>query len=451
MDRWTRDLPSLHTLSPTHHPILMLLSALALWLGSFVSGCLAYSRSFVHFFRSTSQLQTQTSLTDTEIASGPFLVNSIKPEAHEWADAFGTTISDPRLEGSSFSLVTYNLLAPINGEGVKHAYAKESITRWSRRREKLVEELKRLKADVFCLQEVSLKGLRETFIPKLQPYGYDCCAYAPAKKSDRGRGKYAHRQIGCAVLIRSSKIRLLNATRIHLRDYTPVDSCFSHKFVVDVQSRFDAMAIVHLQLTATNQTFIVCNAHFYWNPARPDIKAVQALAAIEAVKSFSTSMGYASFHDVPIIMSGDLNTMPTNIPYQVGSFEDTIASAPFEIFTHGCLASTHPEHPDSYYSKVEKGTNPKLGSFNTKLSLSNIYCLSEFEPQKPFFTTKTDEFAGWIDHIWVSSNIDVTHVLVPPIRSGDLEANLKARKFTPIPSLRHPSDHLPIGMIATLR
>lgn len=429
----------------------MFLSLIYLWLGSLVSCCFAYSRSFYHFFRSTSHIQTQTSLTDAEIASGPFLVSSIKPEAHEWADAFGTTILDPRLEGNSFSLVSYNILAPINGEGSKHAYAKESITRWSRRREKLVEELKRLKADIFCLQEVSLKGLKETFIPKLQPFGYECCAYAPAKKSDLSRGKYAHRQIGCAVFIRSSKIRVLNATRIHLRDHMPLDSCFSHKFAVDVQSRYDAMAMVHLQLTSTNQTFIVCNAHFYWNPQRPDIKASQAYASMEAVKSYATTLGYKSINDVPLIMSGDLNTMPTNIPYQLGGFEDTIASAPFEIFSHGHLASSHPEHPDSYYTKVDKGTNPKLGAFHTKLTLKNIYSLPEFEPQRPLFTTKTDEFAGWIDHIWVSSNIEVTHVLVPPIRSGDLEANLKARKFTPIPTLRHPSDHLPIGMIASLR
>ena len=427
----------------------MLLSLVYLWLGSFVSCCFAYSRSFYNLFRSKTHIPT--SLTDAEITTGPFLVNSIKSDIHEWADAFGSTISDPRLEGNSFSLVSYNILAPINGEGIKHAYAKESITRWSRRREKIVEELRRLKADVFCLQEVSLKGLRETFIPKLQPYGYECCAYAPAKKSDRSRGKYAHRQIGCAVFVRTSKFRVLNATRIHLRDYFALDKCFSHQFAVDIQSRYDAMAIVHLQLISTNQAFIICNAHFYWNPERPDIKASQAFAAMEAVKRFASTVGYNSTNDVPIVMSGDLNTMPTNIPYQLGGFEDNIASAPFEIFTHGYLASTHPEHPDSYYTKVEKGSNPKLGSFNTKLSLKNIYCIPEFEPQKPLFTTKTDEFAGWIDHIWVNSKIDATHVLVPPIRSGDLEANLKARKFAPIPSLRHPSDHLPIGMIAKLK
>ena len=41
---------------------------------------------------------------------------------------------------------------------------------------------------------------------------------------------------------------------------------------------------------------------------------------------------------------------------------------------------------------------------------------------------------GWIDHIWVSENVDVSMVLSPPIRSGDLEANQKAREFSPIPN-----------------
>lgn len=426
----------------------MLFTFLYILLGSLWNSCMAYSRTVLQLIRST---QLKTSVTDTEVVPGPFLVNSLKNEAHQWADAFGVTVTDPMLEGNSFSLVTYNILAPLNGEGMKHAYAKESVTRWSRRRDKLVDELRRLKADVLCLQEMSLKALKETFIPKMLPYGYECCAYAPGKKSDRGRGKYAHRQIGCAVFIRSSRVRVLNATRVHLRDYFPLENCFSHKFAVDIQSRYDPMAIVQLQLVSTNQTFIVCNAHFYWNPQRPDIKASQAFAAVEAAKLFARSVDYSSPNDVPIILSGDLNTMPTNIPYQYGNLEDTIASAPFEILSNGLLASSHPEHPDCFYTKVERGTNPKLGSFNTKLSLRNVYCLPEFEPQKPLFTTKTDEFSGWIDHIWVNSNLEVTHVLVPPIRSGDLEANLKARKFTPIPSVRHPSDHLPIGMIASLR
>ena len=47
---------------------------------------------------------------------------------------------------------------------------------------------------------------------------------------------------------------------------------------------------------------------------------------------------------------------------------------------------------------------------------------------------KSQNIAGWIDHIFVSDKVSVKMVLTPPICSGDLEANLKARAFEPIPN-----------------
>ena len=87
--------------------------------------------------------------------------------------------------------------------------------------------------------------------------------------------------------------------------------------------------------------------------------------------------------------------------------------------------------------------------------------MPEFEAQQPVFTTKTDDFQGWIDHIWLNSQLDqetvgkgerlmVSHVLVPPLRVGDASVSLKAREFAPIPSPNFPSDHLPIGFIASI-
>ena len=61
--------------------------------------------------------------------------------------------------------MTYNLLGPIHGESSKHDYAPVTITKWTRRRDKLLDELKSINADIFCFQEMSPKALRETFIP----------------------------------------------------------------------------------------------------------------------------------------------------------------------------------------------------------------------------------------------------------------------------------------------
>lgn len=288
--------------------------------------------------------------------------------------------------------------------------------------------------------------------------------------ANKASGKYAHRQIGCAVFIRESKLEALDAKRVHLRDFAPLSQCHSHDLVAAVQSRFDAMALVHLRVRATNASFIVGNAHLYWNPARADIKAVQAYAAMEAIERFARHAGFPSAADAPVVLAGDLNTMPSNRPFSADSYDSTEASAPFELFGTGALPSSHPEHPDTYFSSLPNGAHPQLGAFQHSFNMTNVYLMSEFEvsavclcsptdapnmrvslqSQKPLFTTKTDDFQGWIDHVWVNSRVRVDAVLVPPVRAGDLEAGIKARAFKPIPSLLHPSDHLPVGMVASI-
>ena len=148
--------------------------------------------SFLSFLSCLS-LTPQPSITSS--SSSPILSSTMAMIRHPpylWADASGATTSTPFTSSdsssssssssrSSFSLVTYNILAPINGEGSKHSYAAVSTTKWTRRRDKLIEDMRRLQADVLCLQEVSSKALRETFIPQLRILGLECCAFAPAK------------------------------------------------------------------------------------------------------------------------------------------------------------------------------------------------------------------------------------------------------------------------------
>ena len=40
-----------------------------------------------------------------------------------------------------------------------------------------------------------------------------------------------------------------------------------------------------------------------------------------------------------------------------------------------------------------------------------------------------DDFQGWIDHIFISQQVDLNSVYSPPIYTGDLEAGAKARRW----------------------
>ena len=51
----------------------------------------------------------------------------------------------------------------------------------------------------------------------------------------------------------------------------------------------------------------------------------------------------------------------------------------------------------------------------------------------------------------VNNKVDVDMVLLPPVCVGDLEANLKSRDITPMPSASYASDHIPLGFVAKVR
>lgn len=109
--------------------------------------------------------------------------------------------------------------------------------------------------------------------------------------------------------------------------------------------------------------------------------------------------------------------------------------------------------------------NPSIGVFGRNqlaLRLSNIFSLGSFSKYEPKFTTKTDDFQGWIDHIWVNDAVAVERVLIPPItaqRKEDSETdssendqnNAFENSFLPIPNEAYPSDHIPIGCAISLK
>ena len=176
--------------------------------------------------------------------------------------------------------------------GSKHDYAAVSITKWTRRRDRLLDEIRGLDADIYCLQEISAKALRETFIPNLKHVGLECFGFAPSKPADKVvfspeasallcsmrptpppccprqhtqvRGKYGHKHVGCAIFGRSAKFNLIASKRVHLRDYGPLQGCRSHRFHVDFVNKWNALALLMVQIKATGQPLCVGNTHLFW-------------------------------------------------------------------------------------------------------------------------------------------------------------------------------------------
>jgi len=248
-------------------------------------------------------------------------------ESHSkiWVDSTGgehSILSDDTQR--SVSILSWNVLGPLHGESQKHSYAETKVVMWSKRRENLLAELRSVNADIFCLQEISEKALKETFIPGLRHIGLQCAGYAPMQQQGRHRGKYAHKSVGCAVFIKPSKLSVLSSKRVHLKDFFPVESCFSHQFAVDVLGKLNPMVMMLVKSKSANETFIVANTHLFWNPDRTDIKSIQAYAVTQAIDKFIESImndealmaddsvlrTFSTGRTPPLILCGDFNSFP---------------------------------------------------------------------------------------------------------------------------------------------
>jgi mRNA deadenylase 3'-5' endonuclease subunit Ccr4 len=271
-----------------------------------------------HRHMSARAAKRLTSIMTTNLSTTDFYEKN-------WVDSSGNaqTVLDPE-SLSEVSIVSWNVLGPLHGESQKHSYAEQKVVMWSKRRENLLADLRSLNADIMCLQEVSEKALKETFIPGLRHIGLECSGYAPMLEQGRHRGKYAHKSVGCAVFVRTSKLNVLSSKRVHLKDFFPTENCFSHQFAVDVLGKLNPMVMMLVKSKATNQPFVIANTHLFWNPDRTDIKSTQGYLVTQALDAFIENIKkddsltkddavakiFSAETNLPLVLCGDFNSFP---------------------------------------------------------------------------------------------------------------------------------------------
>ena len=142
----------------------------------------------------------------------------------------------------SFTLATYNVLAP--------AYARASLYRGvakehldiATRLPALVDHVQAIGADVLCLQEVEA-AVHEAIGARLTPLGYH------ASFAGKGQGK----PDGCATYVRSASFEIIGVDRLEYRDGGPGIPDSGHVAqVVRLRSREGAVT--------------VANTHLKWSP-----------------------------------------------------------------------------------------------------------------------------------------------------------------------------------------
>jgi CCR4-NOT transcription complex subunit 6 len=211
--------------------------------------------------------------------------------------------------------------------------------------------------------------------------------------------------------------------------------------------RDDIGVVAFLENRATGSRFIVGNVHVFWNPLFQDVKLVQVAILMEGITKFANlwaktppcknkvmyqftngdsedgteadptqepgpSKEYAEGSDIPVLLCGDFNSLPT--------------SGVYDLITHGNVSNVHADLGQRKYGNFTRDgiSHP----FSLKSSYSSIGELA--------FTNYVPHFQGVLDYIWYSTNTLQVVGLLGDIDKGYL------KRVPGFPNYHFPSDHV---------
>ena len=146
-------------------------------------------------------------------------------------------------------------------------------------------------------------------------------------------------------------------------------------------------------------------------------------------------------------MAGDFNSLPFKV--RADAFDRLVPPGGFEsgvvqLITQGAVPRTHPDHPHA-----RRGVH-SFGLIQSGLTFRSAY--RSAVGQDPIFTTKTADFEGTVDYLFVSSVVEASGSLCSPAHwlcaqiAGCMSMPYsdadQAAQFDLIPNADWPSDHL---------
>nr|VWP00751.1 Ubiquitin-conjugating enzyme E2 2 [Ganoderma boninense] len=336
--------------------------------------------------------------------------------------------TDPTVE--TFSVVCYNILCERCATERLYGYTPSWALQWEYRKELIIKEISQHNADFLCLQE-----------------GYEGAHWAKSRYKMMSENE--RRMVdGSAIFYKASKYSLVEK---HLIEYSTVAMQRpDFKKTDDMFNRVlgkDHIAVVCLlENKETGTRIIVANTHLHWDPAFSDVKLVQTALLIEEVEkiaqnfarypprlpptpSSAASSGttpstgenngsarpppvYSDGYKIPVIVCGDLNSIPQ--------------SGVYEFLSTGTLPPDHEDFLSHTYGKyTTDGLRHRLG---LKSAYAGIGELS--------MTNYTPTFKGALDYIWyTTSNLSVNAVL------GDVDQSY-LDKAVGFPNAHFPSEYV---------
>jgi CCR4-NOT transcription complex subunit 6 len=384
----------------------------------------------------------QSTLTDNSALDPP-------PE-REWLSIDDTLIA----EQDKITILNYNALCQHYCTSALYGYTPSAALSWEHRREVIMNELRLRNADFMCFQEMEHDAFETFFRPALAALDYKG-VFWPKGRAKTMDSIQAKKIDGCATFYKNSKFILLDKNVIDIPGsaINRPDMKGEADIYNRVMPKDNVAVITFFENRQTGSRLVLTNAHLHWDHAYKDVKVVQIAVILDNIARMTAqynnipplkveekklyrfangdstkdpeddeaeeepmkpSQAYSDPLNIPMILTGDFNSLPNSGPVQLLS-----------------TSFIPPDHEDlegrSYGDFTRQGIKHPF-------SFESAYASTGELP----FTNYVSNFKGVVDYIWFAKNsLNVRGVL------GPVDKNYLA-KVPGFPNVHFPSDHLAI-------
>jgi len=347
------------------------------------------------------------------------------PEERTWIP-FDAAFSNNNEDPDVFTVFSYNILCPSYATEQIYPYCPTWALNWDYRKERILDEIFKQKADIFCLQEIDAEQYEIFFKVKLQRQGYQgvFCPKTRAKTMGENEAKLVD---GSAIFYRESKFAFLKERKVEFSSLSTSRQDFrsSQDIFNRVMPKDNVAMVVLLKFKQTGLPLIVANPHITWDPFYKDVKLIQTTLLMEELEDFR--MQFPTLGNVVgFVPNSRCPAIPTVI---CGDFNSSPDSGVYTFLSTGTLPKNHTD-----FGKY------KYGNYTTTGLAHNFELTSAYSViGEPPFTNHTPTFKGTIDYIWHTiSNLRNLGVLGPI-------SDEYAAKTLGFPNPHFPSDHISLA------
>ena len=314
------------------------------------------------------------------------------------------------VEGDVLTICSYNVLAPLfttPGAYVREPTTPEWSLAWPWRGASLVREVETYAADVLCMQEVQSDQFGDFWQPELAKIGFPDGHYM-AKSNVVGDDSLGD---GVAVFL-CEGIDVERVERVAYEQLVAERWKRDHANWYHHYKRNHNVALLVLcRHRDSGKAFLVANTHLFWNPTYPEVKLLQASLLLQQVHEHFPEVG----HGIPLVLCGDLNSLPNSDVYR--------------------LLSKGKVHASNVRGR-EKGALRKSDLQSPIGALRSCYAQASGSRAEPEFTNFPRKFCGTLDYIFVGGGG------IEPVRVRALPSRAWIKQNGHLPNRHLGSDHL---------